>query len=192
MNTFNRALFVLVGVALVATGAVGFATGAGLLDVNPVDYARDVVFGVEWSDQQVRLVAVFAGCVVALVGLALVVREVLPPRRVEPMVEVSVLAKGRTRVSTTALQHVYEGAASTVEGVSRAQVSSLAISPDVVRVNVDARLDGGFSASEAGAELIARSAEAVQRTLPGREIRVRAVIEQSHGRRARKRLRRAK
>lgn len=191
MNIFNRALFIVIGLAVLAGGALAVASRVGLLDGGLVDDVRDEIFGIDWSDRTVRWIALGAGVVLALVSLTVVIREVLPPRRVDSMVELESSERGRTRVSTTALRRTYERAAKGVEGVDRARVGAVRVSDGKVDVDITARVRGGYSVAEVGSELLARSAHAIERTLPNREGHVNAVMEVAHGRRARKNTRRA-
>lgn len=191
MNTFNRVLFIIIGLAILVGASLAIASQVGLLDGGLVDDVRDEIFGIDWSDQAVRLGALGGGLLLALVSLVVVIREVIPPRRVESMVELGSSDRGRTRVSTTALRRTYERAAKGVEGIDRARVAAVRVTEGKVDVDITARVRGGYSVAEVGSELLARSARAVEQTLPSRQGQVNAVIEVAHGRRARKTTRRA-
>jgi hypothetical protein len=192
MNAFNRTLFILIGIALVGAGALGVASGLGLLDGNLVDDVHDEIFAVDWADRGVQIGAAVAGIVAVFVSLLLLIREILPPRRADPMIEVSRGERGRTRVNKSVLRRTFEHAASEAEGVARARVESLKVSKDGVKVGLEARVNGGYPVGAVSQEVLARGAEAVTQTFPDRPGQVDAVIELAHGRRARKRTRRVR
>jgi hypothetical protein len=190
MNTFNRFLFLIVGLALVGAGAVGVASGLELIDANFVDNLRDEVFAIDWADRDVRLGVLGVGVVTAVGSLMLLIREIIPPRRVDPMIEVDVTEKGRTRVNRGAVRRSYEHAASEIAGVSRARVRHLEINKNGVAVELEARVDGGYPVGPLSTDVLTESAKAVHDSFPDRPGSVYAVIEMAHGRRARKRTRR--
>lgn len=132
MNIFNRIVLTVIGIATLMVGIAGFAYSQSWISANRLNdlvRQRDVWDwwnSTTWTDAQLWLLAA-ASLVVAVLALAIVVRELLPPRsaRDTRMIVIEQSDRGSTTLRTKALRRALEHDAATTDGVSSAHVDDL-------------------------------------------------------------------
>ncbi|MBW3602143.1 MAG: hypothetical protein KY434_05520 [Actinobacteria bacterium] len=162
----NRLLLALLGLLLIAAGVVGLLAGAGLAPLlEPSEIYAELLSGFQARADLWWPVSVAAAVVVALLGLAWALRQLVVRRSGGGVADVVVGPagdRGRTRVTATSLASAAAADLRRVPGVvdSTVRLVNDPHRPDL-RVRLDVRPDADLDKVRRGADEVAERLEAV-------------------------------
>lgn len=171
MNVFNRVLFALIGLGLVAAGVLGVASAQGWISdrtINDAIHFKGVWVHwkrIDWTTGPLWAL-LGAAIVVALIALVLFLREFVPTGGFGGAnLVLQRTPRGRTIVRTKALRKALERQAHAVEGVERASVEDLVLAGPRTEVRYALRSQGTRSVPDTGLEVVEQAASALAAAL---------------------------
>jgi hypothetical protein len=150
VDRFNRALFLVVGAALVAAGTAGLLLGEGAIDgTSPGQFYTDRVADVTPSPNLAAAIAMAVCLVLFLLGLAWAFAQLRPVTDGHRLgtLTLSPGPRGRTTVGSTSVARAAAADIAGVPGVTSARVRLRALKPRaMVVVNVELDLGADIDA----------------------------------------------